>query len=576
MLVTGTEKQPKLTTALVERTSSSTFPGFKAPTSNTTFTPNQFFDVVIPNFSRGVVRIVGYLLRRTLGWCDANGNPQEEQISSTYSDLERRAGVSRDMIRHALDDAVAGKIIECVTEGRPKLAHDAGQTATYQLRWSAADYTTRREAFTGFFEGEGNRTDIPNEFFDVVIPNEPLSVIKVVGSIIRHSIGFQARHGRRRQQIAISYQQIENYARFGSRSDLAKALRIALEKNYIVRIEDGVFSPDAAERRRATYAIRWCDYPIGQKFAPADQSENRTIIGQISAPADRSENRTSIKTKQENETVKQPQPSSFTEAFTKLVEVGFDNSIANQLATQHSLQEIESQIAWLSQRAPARSKLGMLRRAIEGKWPEPAKLRATEVADERGREFARHFFAAFGGNKGEPVAEPSTLDAELAASFVARLTQITPANDIAAWGRELASRALDQRSPIPSLALAIRQCGDAMLASLQTRVRAESERKLEHAKSSHYAQYLPVYQQWLKHRETELRQTNASEFFEFEAKREASRKRLTDANASWSKSMLAVFDQENTRLADLRSHFSLPDFWQWDATINNEPFKPRT
>jgi hypothetical protein len=85
-----------------------------------------------------------------------------------------------------------------------------------------------------------------------------------------------------------------------------------------------------------------------------------------------------------------------------------------------------------------------------------------------------------------------------------------------------------------------------------------------------------VYQQWLKHRETELRQTNASEFFEFEAKREASRKRLTDANASWSKSMLAVFDQENTRLADLRSHFSLPDFWQWDATINNEPFKPRT
>jgi hypothetical protein len=208
----------------------SAFEGFKAPTSNTTYTPNQFFDVVIPHFSRGVVRIVAYLLRKTLGWCDANGNPQEEQIEVTYSELERKAGVSRDMSRAALDDALAGHLLECVTEGRAKHAHDAGQSACYQLRWSSMPYTTRLEHFKGFFEGEGNRTDIPNEFFDVLIPREPLSVIKVVGAIIRHSIGFQAKHGRRRQQVALSYQQIENYARFGSRSDLAKAIRIAMEK----------------------------------------------------------------------------------------------------------------------------------------------------------------------------------------------------------------------------------------------------------------------------------------------------------------------------------------------------------
>src|SRR6186997_415280 len=81
----------------------SIFHGFKPPTSNTTYTPNQFFDVVIPHFSRGVVRIVGYLLRKTLGWCDANGNPQEEEIEASYGELERKAGVSRDMIRSALD-----------------------------------------------------------------------------------------------------------------------------------------------------------------------------------------------------------------------------------------------------------------------------------------------------------------------------------------------------------------------------------------------------------------------------------------------------------------------------------------
>ena len=63
------------------------------------------------------------------------------------------------------------------------------------------------------------------------------------------------RDSRRRQQVALSYQQIENYARFGSRSDLAKALRMALEKNYIVRVESGVFSHEAMERRRAVYAL---------------------------------------------------------------------------------------------------------------------------------------------------------------------------------------------------------------------------------------------------------------------------------------------------------------------------------
>jgi hypothetical protein len=68
------------------------FPGFAPPTSNTTYTPNQFFDVVLPHASRGCIRIVAYLLRKTLGWCDALGNPQREQIAVSNSELERRAG----------------------------------------------------------------------------------------------------------------------------------------------------------------------------------------------------------------------------------------------------------------------------------------------------------------------------------------------------------------------------------------------------------------------------------------------------------------------------------------------------
>src|SRR5437762_559275 len=80
------------------------FRGFSQPTSNTTYTPNQFFDVCLPHYSRGVVRLVGFMIRKTLGWCDEHGNPQAEQHSVSWSDFQQ-AGISREMIRSALDEA---------------------------------------------------------------------------------------------------------------------------------------------------------------------------------------------------------------------------------------------------------------------------------------------------------------------------------------------------------------------------------------------------------------------------------------------------------------------------------------
>jgi hypothetical protein len=45
------------------------FAGFLPPTSNTTYTPNQFSDVCLPQCSRSAIRVVGHFIRRTLGWC---------------------------------------------------------------------------------------------------------------------------------------------------------------------------------------------------------------------------------------------------------------------------------------------------------------------------------------------------------------------------------------------------------------------------------------------------------------------------------------------------------------------------
>src|SRR6266566_949756 len=81
------------------------FFGFAPPTSNTTYTPNQFFDVCLPHASRGTVRLVGYLIRKTLGWCDAQGHPQNERHAVSYAEFIDDAGISRAMIRAAIDEA---------------------------------------------------------------------------------------------------------------------------------------------------------------------------------------------------------------------------------------------------------------------------------------------------------------------------------------------------------------------------------------------------------------------------------------------------------------------------------------
>ena len=380
----------------VSTTGKDSFPGFAPPTSNTTYTPNQFFDVVLPNASRGCVRIVAYLIRKTLGWCDAQGNPQRELIAVSNSELENRAGVGHDMIRRALTEAVSMHFIECVTAGRARSSGDAGETAVYSLKWDATPrYARTLNEFRGFYEGEGHRTDIPNQFFDILIPTETIAETQVVGAVIRYSIGFVAKHGRRRQQATLAYSQILKVSGLSSRRTLASAIKEALAKKYIVRLDAGYFSARVDERRSATYAVCWSDgfhleadsvaadaVSITPKRIPAevwithsekdtssppDHSERATSNAPKRKPTDHSEKDT-IETKQLNEKQKQQEV-----AAEFLRKTGFDSKTADALATKFPPEKIHQQLEWLPLRNITKSRAGLLRRAIEGDWPQPGK-----------------------------------------------------------------------------------------------------------------------------------------------------------------------------------------------------------
>ncbi len=150
--------------------SESTFAGFQRPTANYLFCPNQFFDICLSSNSRGVVRIVAYILRQTIGWLDKDGMPINQQIKVSYRDLIEKAGVSRGAVGPALQRAAAMGFIECRVEGNSKSTGKSSQTAEYAIRWDESGWFTKTlEQFNGFFTGEGNRTSIPNSFFDQII-----------------------------------------------------------------------------------------------------------------------------------------------------------------------------------------------------------------------------------------------------------------------------------------------------------------------------------------------------------------------------------------------------------------------
>ena len=375
------------------------FLGFQHLTANFVYCPNQFFDVCLPNCSRGVVRLVAYLLRRTLGWLDENGKPVEQDITVSYRDLISKAGVSRGALRKAIDEAITAGFIHCTRQGQPNSSGQAAQTAQYALQWDTdSRYVKDRDAFRGFYAGEGHRSQIPNAFFDHVVTCEPLAVVKVVGTVLRHTVGYQNQFGGRRSHAPLSYSYIQEYARLSDRATLTAAVRQATEAGYIRCVEKGCFSPSSSRRKAATYAVRWlAEAPSesnGSKTKPAERErfKNQTSNGSETRPAERFKNQTKEKTQTDN-TSKQQQhervptvvAAQSTESYLLLREVGFDEQIAIDLSHSRSSEQIQQQINWLDERNPRRNRLGLLRRAIEENWSEPIT-----VKQDKKKQATRH------------------------------------------------------------------------------------------------------------------------------------------------------------------------------------------
>jgi len=362
------------------------FPGFEPLTSNYLYCPNQFFDVCLPNCSRGAVRIVAYMLRETLGWLDKYGNPRRQEIKVSYRDLIEKAGVSRGAIGPALKEVIDGGFITCVQTGHAKSAGQSAQTAEFVLRWDLTEvYAKAFQDFNGFYTGEGYRTPVPNRFFDSIIRNESLSVTKVVGTVIRHTIGYQNQFGGRRQEAPLSYRQIANFTHLSNGKTLAQAIQIAKGRGFIEVREAGKFSHERELQQATRYGIRWqqqAEKSNNGSIIPSetDRFKNPTRNGSKSPAEDRFKKPSSIRKTVTKDILKQQTvvAAKHSKTIQRLIDEGLDQQTALMLEQLKGAGVIERQLDWLNARKPDKNRIGMLRKAIEEDWSKPDQVAIRE------------------------------------------------------------------------------------------------------------------------------------------------------------------------------------------------------
>lgn len=575
--------------------------------------------------------MVAYLIRKTLGWSDAQGNPQNPEALVSYKELIEKAGIGRARIREAIDEALDKKFIKCLKPGRAHSQGQEGCSALYSLQWDDSErYITKPDEFEGFYSGNGNLTHIPNQFFDYTIPTETAAVVKVVGVIIRHTIGFQTRFGFRRQQVALSFTEIMRKAGIASRSTINLALKEAMEKNHVTRAIEGRFDPKQGQA--ATYSVKWSDDSVTEQFevigseivpdeSDSDQARNRTSktksvpkSNQVTGRSDGSEialdkrskiapngseiepssvpesnqpefqNQTTIKTTSLNNPSKQHRSSGdavgddFAEAVDLLVSQGFSLAVAETLAKSHDCEAIRNQIEWQKGRQVSRNRLGMMRKAIEENWPQPEALQTTKE-EEQGESFARAFYRSLAGRSGVSLLPMTTRDIKLGESFIQALKEegieaASAEEEGSAFGDFCRQMQKDSKSPARSLSLLITLYAESWMVNRLTVNEEKAEQEEQESRAAYESRLQPAYLEYQSQAIATAMNHNPEWVEEFESRLASQMERMRDLSPRFFNQMEKSLQDPAERLAlfgeDLKKHRpnAVLDFWAWDKEVN--------
>ena len=201
----------------------------------------------------------------------------------------------------------------------------------------------------------------------------------------------------------LSFTKIQNYANMGSSTSLALAIRDAIKKKFIVRIQRGAFSPNAQAQMASVYVVNWLSnapqVSIGTKSAAGERYKNRCSLSVqnveqevfIKRRSNSSEyvvedqfKKQSTKKETDKRTNKQRTMDVEIESVVSLLRSkGFNQKAATVIASQNPADIIKRQIEWLEYRKADSNPQGLLRKAIECDWSEPEPLKQKRSLKEQ-------------------------------------------------------------------------------------------------------------------------------------------------------------------------------------------------
>jgi hypothetical protein len=385
-----------------------------------------------------------------------------------------------------------------------------------------------------------------------------------------------------------------------TRRHVHQAVQMARKRGYIELAETGYFDRAAGmESRAATYAIRWdrsipgrqpqSTSPPVRENGRSEKEHGRPVQKGTRTRSEmgnlkESEMGNGIRIKKEHKKEQATGAVVAGPAFDLLRQAGFDQKTAERMAARHPQQVIERQLQWLSCRSATRSRLGLLRRAIEEDWPKPDSL---DEAMPLARLFASHYYAGYHNFAGEAATEPFGRDLELAAKFIPRLLQ-QEANEalVPRWGRRFGQlmREKHQNDPRarPNLSFSLVLYGDKFLHLLQREGAARQREAIGKAREAHQQAFAAAYLDYLRLAESRLKEANPALYEAFITQQRRTRQLLTSGPFLPSAERLAQLDSEPNRLRELalffKDHPEKPvfDFWDWDRHFNPEKFMAKS
>ena len=379
---------------------------------------------------------------------------------------------------------------------------------------------------------------------------------------------------------------------------------LQLYRNIIsFELRKACFDRNAGKQNKAAvYQINWTD--LHSSGVKKTETENLSIRAKIRARSQgknvsylKAKNRAGSqgknvsgyirKIKKINKTLNQQQNNAvadrnFLNSYTNLISHGICKKKSKDLVSRFTKEEIDNQCLWLDLRGAKSNQAGLLIRAIENRYPKPTN---EDTMDKEAASLLSNYYAAWAGNRDQPIAIPSEKEVQQARYIINRIITFSHDIDIGNLGRRFgmfsrkSERNVEQTNK--SFVLALRNHGDKFFMVLREKAqecRLQTERR---AQKNHKETYSPDYQKYLIKIQNEIREVYPDIYGNFLNLEHEERQRVI--SAPWMKGemkgpFLTGFETKEAKQKRFVQFFKssgqcpVYDFWTWDRNINPDPF----